>query len=50
MEPNVINSELQILAEQEQDLVVDAAYSEYLQAMMAECYVNDNDYFDDFDY
>ena len=50
MEFDLINRELQILSDEEQDLVVEAVYSEYLQAMMAECYVYDNDYIDDFDY
>ena len=50
MELDLINAELQILPDEEQDLVIEAAYSEYVQAMMAECYVYDNDYDDVFDY
>lgn len=50
MELDLINAELQILSDEEQDLVIEAAYSEYVQAMMAECYVYDNDYNDVFDY
>jgi hypothetical protein len=50
MELDLINAELQVLADEEQDLVVEAAYSEYVQAMMAECYVYDNDYDDGSEY
>lgn len=33
-----LNAELQMLSDKEQNLVVEAAYSEYLQAMLAQCY------------